>query len=69
MPLLFPRMLNICMPAACDSSLTNIVITNNSKQGPVEWLLPVTDFDNFAFDEVLQHGGIDTRADYDNSYR
>jgi quercetin dioxygenase-like cupin family protein len=29
--------------ASKDSSLTHIVITNNSKQGPVEWLKPVTD--------------------------
>jgi len=29
--------------AKYDQSLTHIVITNISKQGPVEWLLPVTD--------------------------
>jgi 4-carboxymuconolactone decarboxylase len=29
--------------AARDSSLTHIVITNNTKQGAVEWLAPVTD--------------------------
>jgi 4-carboxymuconolactone decarboxylase len=29
--------------AAPDSSLTHIVITNNSKQGAVEWLGPVSD--------------------------
>ncbi|HUI92777.1 MAG TPA: carboxymuconolactone decarboxylase family protein [Chitinivibrionales bacterium] len=95
--------------AASDSSLTHIAITNNSKQGAVEWLLPVTDeeyygcqqpyrksnklnltaaairnhqelfsnhqsalkitdpelieaFDNFAFDEVLHYGNLDTRT-------
>ena len=29
--------------AARDSSFTHIVITNNTKQGAVEWLTPVTD--------------------------
>ena len=29
--------------AAADSSLTHIVITNNSAKGPVEWLARVTD--------------------------
>jgi 4-carboxymuconolactone decarboxylase len=29
--------------AAQDSSLTHIVVTNNTKQGPVIWLSPVTD--------------------------
>jgi len=29
--------------AAHDSSLTHIVITNNTKQGAVKWLSPVTD--------------------------
>jgi 4-carboxymuconolactone decarboxylase len=29
--------------AANDSSLTHIVITNNSAEGPVKWLSPVTD--------------------------
>jgi quercetin dioxygenase-like cupin family protein len=29
--------------ASKDNSLTHIVITNNSKQGAVEWLKPVTD--------------------------
>ena len=95
--------------AAHDSSLTHIVITNNSKQGAVEWLEPVTDeeyysfqpvitktekvnlteaavrnheelfpghestfqltdpelievFDNFAFDEVITYGNLDTRT-------
>ncbi len=95
--------------AACDSSLTHIVITNNTKQGAVEWLAPVSDeeysscqpaglkpkrlnlteaairnheelfpnhksslqktdpeliefFDNFAFDEVIGHGDLDTRT-------
>lgn len=35
--------------AAHDSSLTNIVITNNTKQGAVEWLEPVTDKEYFSF--------------------
>jgi 4-carboxymuconolactone decarboxylase len=29
--------------AAHDSSFTHIVVTNNTKQGAVEWLAPVTD--------------------------
>ena len=29
--------------AVQDRSLTHVVITNNSKEGPVEWLTPVTD--------------------------
>jgi len=95
--------------AASDSSLTHIVVTNNSKEGAVEWLAPVTDeeynncqpanvrptklnlteaairnheelfpnhkstlqltdpelievFDNFAFDEVLGYGILDTKT-------
>jgi len=96
--------------ATNDSSLTHIVITNNTKQGAVEWLAPVTDeeynkchatnksrpekvnlteaavrnheellrdhksalqitdpelievFDNFAFDEVISYGNLDTRT-------
>jgi 4-carboxymuconolactone decarboxylase len=95
--------------ASHDSSFTHIVITNNSKDGAVEWLAPVTDeeyykaqpvtsksekvkltenairnheelfpnhkstlqitdpelievFDNFAFDEVIGYGNIDTRT-------
>jgi 4-carboxymuconolactone decarboxylase len=96
--------------ASNDSSFTHIVITNNAKQGAVEWLAPVTDeeyqncqkvnsaypakvnlteaairnheelfpnhqstlqitdpelievFDNFAFDEVIGYGGLDTRT-------
>ncbi len=35
--------------AAHDSSLTHIVITNNTKQGAVEWLEPVTDKEYFSF--------------------
>ncbi|TKJ18535.1 MAG: 4-carboxymuconolactone decarboxylase [Promethearchaeota archaeon Loki_b32] len=95
--------------AAHDSSFTHIVVTNNTKQGAVEWLAPVTDeeysscqsessktkkvnlteaairnheelfpnhkstlqitdpelievFDNFAFDEVISYGDLDTRT-------
>jgi 4-carboxymuconolactone decarboxylase len=95
--------------AAHDSSLTHIVVTNNTKQGAVEWLAPVTDeeyfscqpassktkkvnlteaavknheelfpdhksalqitdpelievFDNFAFDEVIGYGDLDTKT-------
>jgi 4-carboxymuconolactone decarboxylase len=95
--------------AAHDSSLTHIVVTNNTKQGAVKWLAPVTDeeyfscqpassktkkvnlteaairnheelfpnhkstlqitdpelievFDNFAFDEVISYGNLDTRT-------
>jgi 4-carboxymuconolactone decarboxylase len=95
--------------AAHDSSFTHIVVTNNSKDGAVEWLGPVTDeeyykgqpvisksekvkltenaiknheelfpnhkstlqitdpelievFDNFAFDEVIGYGNLDTRT-------
>jgi len=95
--------------AANDSSFTHIVVTNNTKQGAVEWLAPVTDeeyyscqpissktksvnltdtairnheelfpdhkstlqmtdpelidvFDNFAFDEVIGYGNLDTRT-------
>lgn len=96
--------------ASHDSSFTHIVVTNNSKQGAVEWLAPVSDadyqscqashsprpasanltgaairnheelfsdhrstlrqtdpelievFDNFAFDEVISHGGLDTKT-------
>jgi 4-carboxymuconolactone decarboxylase len=96
--------------ATRDSSFTHIVITNNTKQGAVEWLAPVTDeeyqnchiasgtqserinlteaairnheellpnhksafqitdpelievFDNFAFDEVISYGNLDTRT-------
>ena len=96
--------------ASNDSGLTHIVITNNTKQGAVEWLAPVTDdeyqrcheprgnsqtklnlteaairnheellpgrqstlqttdpelieiFDNFAFDEVLRYGNLDTKT-------
>ena len=95
--------------AAYDSSFTHIVVTNNSKEGAVEWLEPVTDeeyysfqpvtgksvkvkltenairnheelfpnhkstlqitdpelievFDNFAFDEVIGYGNLDTRT-------
>ena len=94
--------------AAADSCLTHIVITNNTREGAVLWLAPVTDeeyhsvqptsskpgnvhltdtaisnheelfphhtstlqqtdpelievFDNFAFDEVISHGSLDTR--------
>jgi 4-carboxymuconolactone decarboxylase len=94
--------------AGHDISLTHIVVTNNSKEGAVEWFAPVTDeeykscqpesvrptktnlteaaiknheelfpnhrstlqitdpemievFDNFAFDEVLGYGNLDTR--------
>ena len=35
--------------AAKDSSLTHIVITNNTKQGAVEWLEPVSDKEYFSF--------------------
>ena len=35
--------------AAHDSSLTHIVVTNNSKNGPVEWLSPVTDEEYYSF--------------------
>lgn len=95
--------------AAHDRSLTHIVVTNNSEQGAVEWLAPVSDeeydrllsehslsmsitltdaairnhekwfphhqstlkgtdpelievFDNFAFDEVLQYGDLNTKT-------
>jgi 4-carboxymuconolactone decarboxylase len=96
--------------ATNDDSLTHIVITNNTKQGAVKWLAPVTDeeynkchatnksrpekinltdaavrnheelllnhkstlrttdpelievFDNFAFDEVISYGKLDTRT-------
>jgi 4-carboxymuconolactone decarboxylase len=95
--------------ASKDSSFTHIVVTNNTKQGAVEWLAPVTDeeytscqpgiskpkktnlteaairnheelfpkhestlqttdpelievFDNFAFDEVIGYGDLDTRT-------
>ena len=96
--------------ATQDSSFTHIVITNNTKQGAVEWLGPVTDeeylschkvnssqpanvnltkaairnheelfpnhkstlqltdpelieaFDNFAFDEVISYGNLDTKT-------
>ena len=95
--------------AAHDSSFTHIVVTNNTKQGAVEWLAPVTDeeytscqpgiskpekanlteaairnheelfpkykstlqtidpelievFDNFAFDEVIRYGDLDTKT-------
>jgi 4-carboxymuconolactone decarboxylase len=96
--------------ATNDSSFTHIVITNNTKEGAVEWLAPVTDeeynnchktnssgpakvnlteaairnheellpnhkstlqitdpelievFDNFAFDEVISYGNLDTRT-------
>ena len=95
--------------AAHDSSFTHIVVTNNTKEGAVEWLSPVTDeeyyscqparskpqkanltetairnheelfpkhestlqttdpelievFDNFAFDEVISYGDLDTRT-------
>lgn len=95
--------------AARDSSLTHIVVTNNTEQGAVEWLSPVTDeeyygfqpantkpvkeklteaaiknheelwpgyksragqtdpefielFDNFAFDEVIRYGNLNTRT-------
>ena len=96
--------------ATQDSSFTHIVITNNTKQGAVEWLTPVTDkeylnchktnssqnanvnlteaairnheelfpnhkstlqltdpelieaFDNFAFDEVVSYGNLDTKT-------
>jgi 4-carboxymuconolactone decarboxylase len=95
--------------AAHDSRFVHIVVTNNTKQGAVEWLAPVTDeeyyscqpagsktkkvnltepamrnheelfpnhkstlqitdpelievFDNFAFDEVIGHGDLDTRT-------
>ena len=95
--------------ASSDSSLTHIVVTNNTEQGAVDWLAPVTDeeytscqpassksrksnlteaairnhkelfpnhtstlqhtdpelvdiFDNFAFDEVMSYGDLDTRT-------
>jgi 4-carboxymuconolactone decarboxylase len=95
--------------AVYDCSFSHIVVTNNSKQGAVEWLAPVTDeeyyicqpaspkpekvnltlaairnheelfpnhkltlqitdpelievFDNFAFDEVISYGNMDTRT-------
>jgi len=95
--------------AASDSSFTHIVVTNNTKEGAVEWLAPVTDeeyagcqpgistpkkpglteaaiknheelfpglqstlqltdpelievFDNFAFDEVISCGDLETRT-------
>ncbi len=95
--------------AAQDCSLTHIAITNNTKQGAVEWLSPVTDeeyfscqpanpkpkkvnlteaairnheelfpnykstlqitdpelievFDNFAFDEVIGYGNLNTKT-------
>jgi 4-carboxymuconolactone decarboxylase len=35
--------------AAHDSSLTHIVVTNNSKKGAVEWLSPVTDEEYYSF--------------------
>jgi len=35
--------------AACDSSLTHIVITNNTKQGAVKWLAPVNDEEYNSF--------------------
>ena len=34
--------------AARDSSLTHIVLTNNSKSGAVEWLSPVTDEEYYS---------------------
>ena len=34
--------------AAHDCSLTHIVVTNNSKQGAVEWLVPVTDEEYYS---------------------
>ena len=95
--------------AARDSGLTHIAITNNTQQGAVEWLTPVTDkeydncrpagpipgtlslteaavrnheellgphtstlrasdpdlievFDNFAFDDVIGYGNLDTKT-------
>jgi len=36
--------------AAKDSSLTHIVITNNSTEGPVIWLAPVTDEEYYNLD-------------------
>ena len=35
--------------AARDSGLTHIVVTNNSKNGAVEWLSPVTDEEYYSF--------------------
>jgi len=35
--------------AARDSSFTHIVVTNNSKNGAVEWLSPVTDEEYYSF--------------------
>ena len=35
--------------ASKDSSLTHIVITNNSAEGPVKWLSPVTDEEYLTF--------------------
>lgn len=34
--------------AAKDSSFTHIVITNNSAEGPVKWLAPVTDEEYYS---------------------
>jgi 4-carboxymuconolactone decarboxylase len=95
--------------AAADSSFSHLVVTNNTKQGAVKWLAPVTDeeyysfqrqdtsgpkmnlteaairnheelfpnhqstlkhtdpelivmFDNFAFDEVISYGGVDSKT-------
>jgi len=35
--------------AAHDSSFTHIVVTNNAKEGAVEWLSPVTDEEYYSF--------------------
>jgi len=42
--------------AARDCSLTHIVITNNSKQGAVEWLSPVTDDEYDSVQPMLSKG-------------